>query len=68
MKETQLDKLSYSVEGLAEATQLSKDSISKAIKNNALVASYYGVKPLILRDEAIRWLKSLPNERPERAA
>jgi hypothetical protein len=68
VKEAQLDKLSYSVDGLAEATQLSKDSISKAIKNNTLVASYYGVKPLILRDEAIRWLKSLPNERPERVA
>lgn len=66
--EAQLDKLSYSYQSLSEVTDLSVDSIQKAVKNNELVASYFGTKPLILRDEARRWLASLPNEKPERAA
>lgn len=64
--EAQLDKLSYSYQSLADATDLSVDSIQKAVKANELVASYFGTKPLILRDEARRWLSSLPNEKPER--
>lgn len=61
--ETQLDKLSYSVPNLAAATDLSVDSIQKAIKNGDLVANYFGAKPLVTREEARRWLNSLPNER-----
>lgn len=66
--EAQLDKLSYSVQNLAAATDLSVDSIQKAIKKDELVPSYFGSKPIILRDEARRWLASLPNEKPEKAA
>lgn len=66
--DAQLDKLSYSLQSLAEATDLSVDSIQKAIKKDELVPSYFGSKPIILRDEARRWLASLPNEKPERAA
>jgi len=66
--DTPLDKLSYSIQGLAAATELSVDSIQKAIKRNDLIPSYYGVKPLIPVEEARRWLSSLPNERPERVA
>lgn len=66
--EAQLDKLSYSLASLADATDLSVDSIQKAIKKDELVASYFGSKPIILRDEARRWLDSLPNDKPERAA
>lgn len=61
-----LDKLSYSVPNLAAATDLSVDSISKAIKKGDLVANYFGSKPLVTRDEARRWLNDLPNEKPER--
>jgi hypothetical protein len=32
------------------------------------VPSYFGSKPLIPVEEARRWLQSLPNEKPERAA
>ena len=63
-----LDKLSYSVQNLAIATDLSVDSIQKAIKRDELVPSYFGSKPLIPVEEARRWLASLPNEKPERAA
>lgn len=66
--EATLDKLSYSVPNLAAATDLSVDSIQKAIRAGDLVANYFGSKPLVTRDEARRWLDSLPNERPERAA
>ena len=66
--DAQLDKLSYSVPNLAAATDLSVDSIQKAIKKGDLVPSYFGVKPLITREEARRWLGSLPNEKPERVA
>lgn len=61
-----LDKLSYSVPNLAAATDLSVDSISKAIKKGDLVANYFGSKPLVTRGEARRWLNDLPNEKPER--
>lgn len=63
-----LDKISYSVANLAAATDLSVDSINKAIKNGDLVAKYFGTKPLIGREEAQRWFASLPDEKPERAA
>ncbi|WP_404474769.1 hypothetical protein [Microbacterium aerolatum] len=66
--EAQLDKLSYSMASLAEATDLSVDSIQKAIKRGDLVANYFGSKPLITRDEARRWLEALPTEKPEKAA
>lgn len=66
--EAQLDKLSYSVQNLAGATDLSVDSIQKAIKRGDLVANYFGTKPIITREEARRWIDSLPTERPERVA
>lgn len=58
------DKISYSVRSLAAATELSVDSINKAIKNGDLVARYFGTKPLIGREEAKRWFEALPDERP----
>ncbi|KQQ65035.1 hypothetical protein [Microbacterium sp. Leaf320] len=66
--EAQLDKLSYSIPNLAIASDLSVDSIQKAIKRGDLVANYFGTKPIITRDEARRWIESLPTEKPERAA
>lgn len=61
--DVQLEKLSYSLASLAEATDLSVDSIQKAIKRDELAPSYFGSKPIILRDEARRWLASLPTEK-----
>ncbi len=56
-------KLAYSLDTLAELTELSKTSINEHIKSGNLVASYPNSKPIILADEAKRWLESLPNER-----
>lgn len=66
--EALLDKLSYSIPNLAIASDLSVDSIQKAIKRGDLVANYFGTKPIIARDEARRWIESLPTEKPERAS
>lgn len=66
--EAQLDKLSYSVQNLAVATDLSVDSIQKAIKRSELIPSYFGSKAIIPAEEARRWLQSLPNEKPERTS
>lgn len=66
--EAQLDKLSYSLQALADATDLSVDSIQKAIKKDELVPSYFGSKPIVLVEEARRWLKALPNEKQDRSS
>jgi hypothetical protein len=57
----QLDKLSYSVPNLAAATDLSVDSIQKAIKSGDLIAKKFGTKPLVRKDDAEKWLRSLPD-------
>jgi excisionase family DNA binding protein len=57
-----LEKLSYSIRELAEATGLSVDSIYKAIRDKDLTTKKFGTKPLVLREEAERWLKSLPSD------
>lgn len=64
METSQRKKISYSLPSLAEATDLSVDSIQKAIKRGELVPSYFGSKPVVEEDEAVRWIKSLPTEKP----
>lgn len=56
------EKLAYSIPELARATGLSVDSIYKAIRNQELVTKKFGSKPLILREEAERWLLSLSDD------
>lgn len=58
----ELEKLSYSVPNLALAMDLSVDSIQKAIRKGDLKPKYFGTKPVISREEALRWYKSLPEE------
>lgn len=63
--------LSYTLDAFAGATGFSKESIRQEIDAGNLVPSYGGkrrTKPVIIRAEGIRWLKSLPNERPGRAS
>ena len=63
--------LAYTLDAFAAATGFSKESIRQEIDAGNLVPSYGGrqrTKPVIIRAEGIRWLKSLPNERPERVA
>lgn len=59
-----LDKLAYSLDEFATAVSLSKEFIRLQIAADKLVPSYAGTKPLIMREEGERWLRSLPAERP----
>lgn len=58
--------VSYSLDGAAAATGLSRASLQRAINRGDLVARYYGTKPLLQRDELLAWIESLPSERPNR--
>ena len=51
---------------LEAAQQLSKEFIRQQIAAEQLVPSYAGAKPLIRKDEGLRWLATLPAERPTR--
>ncbi|WP_058629193.1 hypothetical protein [Microbacterium testaceum] len=57
-----LDRIAYSLDSFAEAVDLSKEAIRQEIKANRLTPSFFGGKPLIMREEGERWLRSLPAE------
>lgn len=63
-----LDKLAYSIPNFATAVDVSIEKVRQHIDRGNLVKSYIDSKPVILREEGLRWLRSLPNEKPERAA
>ncbi len=68
MTEPILDKLAYSIPNFAAAVDVSIEKVRQQIDRGYLVKSYIDSKPVILREEGLRWLRSLPNEKPERAA
>lgn len=68
MNEPKIDKLSYSLDDFAAAVGLSKEKVRQFIARGELAPSYADAKPLILQEEGLRWLRSLPAERPERVA
>lgn len=55
-------KLAYSVDEAAAATGYSSGTIRTAIRRHDLIARYANSKPVILADELLDWLKSLPTE------
>lgn len=59
-----LEKLAYSIQSLADATDLSYETVRQAVLNNDIAARFTGRKAVIPRDEAIRWLHSLPDTKP----
>ena len=52
------DKIAYTPKSLSEDTGMTK--IWEAIKNGDLKARRLGRKRLILREDAMEWLKGLP--------
>ena len=61
----ELDQLAYSIAHFAKAVDLSETTVRNAIDRNELIPVYPGVKKgLITRAEGLRWLESLPTERP----
>lgn len=63
-----LDKLAYSIPNFAAAVDLSVEKVRQHIERGELVPSYVDSKPLIMREEGERWLRSRPAERPEAVA
>lgn len=59
-----LDKLSYSIENFAKATDLGVTTIREAIKSGDLIARYPNSKPIIAREDGLLWLRSLAVEKP----
>lgn len=58
-----LDKLAYSIPNFASCVDLSIQQVRNHIAAGELVPSYSGAKPLIMREEGLRFLRSLPAER-----
>jgi hypothetical protein len=57
-------KLAYSIPNFAKAVDLSVTTIREAIDRSELIPSYPAkMKPIITREEGLRWLRSLRNER-----
>lgn len=65
-----LDKIAYSIPNFAAAVDLSIEKVRQHIARGELVPSYVDSKPLIMREEGERWLRSRPTEKAdgERAA
>lgn len=53
-------RISLNFKEAGAATGYSHDTIRKAVQNHYLVASYANSKPVILVDELVRWLRTLP--------
>lgn len=58
-----LDKLAYSLPNFAKAVDLSLEKVRQHIARGELVPSYVDSKPLIMREEGERWLRSRPAEK-----
>lgn len=63
-----LDKLAYSIPNFAAAVDLSIETVRQHIAAGELVPSYVNTKPLIMREEGERWLRSRPAEKPDRSS
>lgn len=63
-----LDKIAYSLANFAQVVDLSTEKVRQHIKRGELIASYVDGKPLIMREEGERWLRSRPAEKPTAGA
>lgn len=55
-------KLAYNLDEAAAATGYSTSTLRIAIRRNDLVARYANTKPVLLAEELLDWLRSLPTE------
>lgn len=53
-------KLAYTPQSLSQFAEVGKTRIFEAIKGGDLKARKFGRKNLILHEDAVAWLKSLP--------
>lgn len=61
---TPVAPLSYTLEGAAEATGYGLSTIKRAIAAGDLTRRYANSKPVILSEDLLGWLRSLPIEPP----
>lgn len=66
MEEPRFERLSYSLDNFATAVDVSKEKVRQHIDRGLLRPAYVDSKPVITVKEGLRWLESLPAERPER--
>lgn len=59
-----LSLLAYSIPEFSKATTLSESTIDQAIRSGVLPVKHHGNRLLILATSGERWLKSLPDGRP----
>lgn len=63
------DRPAYTVAQWAKAVGLGETTIRQHIDNKTLIPSYpTESKMIITLEEGLRWLRTLPNEKPERRA
>lgn len=65
MTTTTGERLSYTIAELEAASGVSRAVIYEHVKANRLTLRYPSARPVVLRDEAEAWLRSLPAERPQ---
>ncbi len=53
-------KLAYSIPELAKQTSICRNNIYAALNDGSLVGRKWGSRTIIIRTDAVRWLKSLP--------
>lgn len=58
-------KLAYSIPELAKYTSLCRNGVYDALNSGELIGRKFGNRTIVLRSEAMRWLKSLPKYQPE---
>ena len=56
------EPLAYTMARLSLTTGVSIDKLQQCVRRGELVPSYVGTKPIVTREEALRWLRSLPAE------
>jgi excisionase family DNA binding protein len=54
------DKLAFSPNTASEATGIGRTKIFQAIRDGSLKARKYGSRTVILRDDLLAWLLTLP--------
>ena len=55
-----IEKIAYSPKDAAEATNICKTNIFHAIARGDLKSRRFGRKRLILREDLLEWVKSMP--------
>lgn len=58
-----MEPISYDLPAAAAAVGLSDRTLRDAIADGSLTAHYLGRKPLVLREDLVEWIRSLPTER-----